>query len=205
MLKIIKILKKIPIDFNQYELRDKSKAKKFAFDLAKLQYKSNYKALDIGCRDGYWSEKLKSIGYDVRSIDLDKSYISTEIVNADNILPFENNSFDLIWASEVLEHLKNPYFSVNEMKRILKPGGKIIITTPNSSCWVFKLFEFLGFSVNETQNPDHKQFFSYDDMKRLFPKGCIYGYFPYLIIKKIIRNGKIIGLLSPTFMVCDDK
>lgn len=201
MLKIIKILKKIPFDFNQYELRDRSKAKTFAFELATPESRPAGKALDIGCRDGFWSERLKLFGYEVESIDLEPVYQGCRVVDANKALPFTDGFFDLVWSSEVLEHLEDPIFSVSEMRRVLKPKGKIIITTPNSQCWVFRLFVWLGISMAEVQNPGHKQFFSLVDMQRIFPTAKIYGFFPYFLVKKIISSPRLISLLSPTFIV----
>ena len=47
--------------------------------------------------------------------------------------PFEDNSFDLIEASHVLEHLDKPFTIMKELHRISKPGGKIIIKVPHFS------------------------------------------------------------------------
>ena len=69
MLNILKILKKLPIDFNQYEMREKTKGKLIAFDLAKE--KAGGRALDLGCRDDYWSKKLEELGYEVTAADIE--------------------------------------------------------------------------------------------------------------------------------------
>ena len=58
--------------------------------------------------------------------------IDTVIANVE-ALPFENNYFDKIICTEVLEHIQNPEIAVSEMERVLKPGGKLFITTPNGT------------------------------------------------------------------------
>ena len=56
--------------------------------------------------------------------------IKFQVMDA-NKLPFDDNTFDVLICSEVLEHLENPEIAINEFYRVLKPGGLAIITTPN--------------------------------------------------------------------------
>jgi len=202
MFKFIKIFKKLPIDFNQYEMREKTKGKLIAFSLAgEVEGKS---ALDIGCRDGYWSRKLEEIGYEVTAVDIDSNYSKCQFADANKKLPFNDSTFDLIWSTEVLEHLENPSFSVSEMQRVLKPGGKILLTTPNSNVWLFRFLKTFV-PIQKLQSEHHKQFFFIEDMKTLFPGGKIFGFFPYAVFKfKISRHG-LIDWLSPVFVVYYDK
>jgi 2-polyprenyl-3-methyl-5-hydroxy-6-metoxy-1,4-benzoquinol methylase len=46
-----------------------------------------------------------------------------------------SNEFDVVVAAEVIEHLENPRFTVREMARMLRPGGTVIVTTPNNESW----------------------------------------------------------------------
>ncbi|KKT52734.1 MAG: Methyltransferase type 11 [Candidatus Yanofskybacteria bacterium GW2011_GWF1_44_227] len=46
-----------------------------------------------------------------------------------SLLPFEDGKFDIILCTEVLEHLHSPHVAISEMKRVLKVGGKLILTT----------------------------------------------------------------------------
>ncbi len=55
---------------------------------------------------------------------------STDIIGNALILPIKDKNFDLIFTSEVFEHLKDPTQFVNEAKRVLKPNGIIILTVP---------------------------------------------------------------------------
>ena len=48
-----------------------------------------------------------------------------DVVGDAHSLPFKNDSFDVVLATEVLEHLKEPQRALNEMKRVLKDGGKL--------------------------------------------------------------------------------
>jgi len=44
-------------------------------------------------------------------------------------------TFDSVIAAEVIEHLENPRFTVRELHRVLRPGGTVLITTPNNESW----------------------------------------------------------------------
>lgn len=193
---IVRVLKKCPFDLGQYELRHTTKGKLIAFGL--VEPGMGKRALDVGCRDGYWSEKLKARGYDVVAIDIEPQYLGALALDANADLPFADDEFDLIWCSEVIEHLKNPVFSIGEFKRILKPGGSLVMTTPNHGLWIFRLIEKLGFSMSQLENETHTYFFSYHDICKLIGKGEFYGYFPYWLIKF-----RIVGAaprLSPTII-----
>lgn len=65
-------------------------------------------------------------GLQTNSWDTDKIDIVSDIVN----IPVENNSFDVILCSEVLEHLQSPEMAIKEFSRILREGGRVILTAP---------------------------------------------------------------------------
>lgn len=197
---LLDMVKRLPVDLGQGYYRHKTKAKIIAFDAVG---QGPGKALDMGCGDGFWSDELKKKKWNVVSVDgFDGRYPGMIKVNAEERLPFNDNEFDLVWMSEVLEHIQNAAGVVAEMRRILKPGGKIVLTTPNSSFWIYDILNWFGLSPKQVQNPDHKQFFDMKQMRELFPKAKIYGFFPYAILKFKISSG--IGPLSPTFIVIEE-
>ena len=198
---ILELLKKIPIDLGQGNLRKTTKGKVIAKEL--VTNGKNKTALDIGCREGFQSKWLEKKGYEVTSIDIKKVYEKCMVINVDKGFPFKNNSFDLIWCSEVIEHLDDVKKSIIEFKRVLKQNGKMILTTPNSYFWLMWFFYSLGFTPKKLQNKGHKHFFNEKRIKGLFPNAKIYGFFPYFIIKFKIK--RLIGLLSPTFIIYDTK
>lgn len=58
---------------------------------------------------------------------------------------YQNSSFDLVYAGEVIEHLYNPDNMVKEICRILKQNGYFILSTPNMNSWISRFFFcFLG-------------------------------------------------------------
>ncbi|HKW74593.1 MAG TPA: class I SAM-dependent methyltransferase [Terriglobales bacterium] len=196
--RIVRTLKKLPLDFGQYELRYSTKGKLIAYALADSG--EGRKALDVGCRDGYWSEQLKKKGYEVVSCDIDPRCPRALVVDANGRLPFPDNEFDLLWCSEVIEHLLDPAFTIQEFKRVLKPEGMLLMTTPNKDFWVFRAVEKLGIETATIQNEDHTYFFTYSDMKDLVGDCEFYGYFPYLLLK--FRISAMASLMSPTIVLC---
>lgn len=194
--KFVRTLKKLPFDFGQYELRHTTKGKSIAFGL--VEPGQGKKALDVGCRDGYWSEKLKSKGYEVVAIDIEPHYAGALTVDANAVLPFADDQFDLIWCSEVIEHLRNPAFTIHEFKRVLQPGGSLVMTTPNHDLWVFRMIEAVGISMARLENETHTCFFSYSDIRSLVGNSDFYGYFPYLLMK--FRISGAAPWLSPTIV-----
>ncbi|MBT7238001.1 class I SAM-dependent methyltransferase [Candidatus Woesearchaeota archaeon] len=200
-MSFINLLKKLPVDLGQgninKNLRSKTHGKVIAESI--IPNVENKIALDIGCREGIQTKWLESKGYNVISIDIEKVYDNCQIVNVNEGLPFENNSFDLIWSSELIEHLENPKESIKEFERVLKPTGKMVLTTPNSYFWLYKIAKLFNKTPKDLQNDDHKHFFSEKHIKEILPNSKIYGFFPYMFKKFTIK--KNINLLSPTFVI----
>ena len=97
--------------------------------------------IDVGAGNGWAAEKLVTKCGKFISIDISEKNLKTisSIINRNNFfaiqadamnMPFADNSIDYIISSEVIEHLPNPEKFIEEMYRILKPNGKIIISTP---------------------------------------------------------------------------
>ena len=105
------------------------------------------KVLDLGCGDGALSYLLAREGLEVTGVDNEELGIkfaneNLQRVNQNNKLkysfvvasayelPFPSSSFDAIVHCEVFEHLAEPEKMLAEAKRVLKPGGKFVMTTP---------------------------------------------------------------------------
>lgn len=97
--------------------------------------------LDIGCGPGVLLNKLQ-VELKCECFGLDISTVAIELLKGMNIsgvvarlpeIPFKDSSFDTVIATEVLEHLENPSETLNQMKRVAKPGGLLICSVPNES------------------------------------------------------------------------
>lgn len=102
------------------------------------------KILDAGCGRGFYLKTLSCFPFvkKIFGIDINPSYLKIARKNIDKEkviiskasiyrLPFPNNCFDLVIASEVLEHLKDDKKALMELKRVLKKNAHLIITVPN--------------------------------------------------------------------------
>lgn len=196
---VLNLLKKIPIDLAQGSVAETTEGKQIALKL--VPDGEGRRALDLGCREGNQTRWLRGRGYDVVSIDVEKVFEDAQVVDANAPLPFANDHFDLVWSSEVIEHLEDPRATIEELRRITKPGGEIILTTPNSYMWLFRAIAKIGLTPERIQRSDHLHFFDVDDIERVAPDAELMGYFPYLGPKKTLLGRAMIGLLSPTFVL----
>jgi len=128
--------------------------------------------LDAGCGTGLMLRELPagSIGIDInpRNVAKAKKYVPQAIIEEGDVesLPFNNNSFDTVLCTEVLEHLVLPERAVNEFRRVLKPGGYLIGSIPTPSLiWHFR---FLS-STHYHNEPFHSEFLKRDIQKILHP------------------------------------
>ncbi|MCD4813787.1 class I SAM-dependent methyltransferase [bacterium] len=105
----------------------------------------NTTILEIGVGSGTYLSKLSTVADKVMVSDIDKSYLNhaqNKFVNTnisftiDDITKsrFDGNTFDFILCSEVIEHIKESQRAFFEIHRILKPGGILIMTTPQKYC-----------------------------------------------------------------------
>ncbi len=193
---VIALLRKIPIDLGQRNVAEWTEGKQIALRL--VPDGDGKRALDVGAREGHQTRWLRGRGYEVTSIDVEPQFSECIKVDANQRMPFDDDQFDLIWCSEVIEHLNDPAQALSELRRITKPGGSLVLTTPNSYAWLFRFIALFGLTPERIQRKDHVQFFDYDDVRKLAPDADFYGYFPYMVVKKTIRRG--IGALSPTFV-----
>jgi SAM-dependent methyltransferase len=89
--------------------------------------------LDFGCGKGEYITafrqlKLKVVGVDSR-VETQPGYHKCDIEKEH--LPFVDNTFDVIFSKSTIEHIHNPDHLFNELYRVLKPGGKVILMTPD--------------------------------------------------------------------------
>ena len=103
-----------------------------------LDLKSGEKALDFGCGSGHFTVEMAKVCGDAIGIDLSPVVGNIIIPPAlekklnfilakEGALPFEDNSFDVLLASEVIATVTDPGVFLNEFRRVLRPGGRLVI------------------------------------------------------------------------------
>ncbi len=111
--------------------------------------------LDAGCSYGYGTRFLKTKSKNTFAIDLDELHIEIAssrykdvkfAVGSVEETTFQDNFFDEIVILDVLEHTSNKINTLNEMYRILKPGGTIVVSTPHSG--LFSLLDPYNYGYN---------------------------------------------------------
>jgi ubiquinone/menaquinone biosynthesis C-methylase UbiE len=102
-----------------------------------LNKPSGIHSLNIGAATGTTSDMLTEFGevmsveYDAECCNFTKTFLSTPLIQGSiTELPFANNSYDLVCAFDVIEHVEDDNKAVAEMMRVCKPGGHIAITVP---------------------------------------------------------------------------
>jgi SAM-dependent methyltransferase len=103
------------------------------------------RVLDYGCGSGYGSARIARNSIHVDAVDVadDAIAYAQEHYGADNIafhcctpdsrLPFPDQSFDTVLSFQVFEHIQKTAHYLSEIRRVLKPGGQLILATPDRS------------------------------------------------------------------------
>ncbi|HNP18924.1 MAG TPA: methyltransferase domain-containing protein [Fulvivirga sp.] len=139
--------------------------------------------LEIGCGEGRGIELLKDKCASYTAIDkikpvLDKlgtQYPDVTFIH-DNIPPLNkvaDDSFDVIISFQVIEHIKNDKLFLQEIKRVLKPGGQALLTTPN-------------IKMTLSRNPWHIREYTADQLTDLAKK-----YFDQVEMRGVAGNEKV--------------
>ncbi len=138
---------------------------------------------DIGCGEGYVLGKINSkelVGFDISETALKRasSVKRAKLVkgNAEE-LPFSDSYFDAVLCSETLEHTQHPRKVLEELSRVVKPGGKLVVSVPNepfinkikSLIWNLGLFNIVFPNVPKRQD-DEWHLHSFD--MKLLKKVC---------------------------------
>ncbi len=144
------------------------------------------RVIDLSAGSGYIINEFLKAGADVRLYDLfpqQNTFCEKEchFIDLQKPFPVESNSADILILGETIEHLPNQYFFFGEAARILKPGGILLLTTPNSSSLRSRFSQFLMESEHySTPAPNETDAFT------KWP-GSNEGYFSKLFISGLLR------------------
>jgi len=101
------------------------------------------RVLDLGCGDGWLCAELAAAGAQPLGVEIAEAAVDRarrhhpdlefRLAEIDGALPLEDNAFDVVWASEVIEHVADTARWLSEIRRVLRPRGRLLLTTPNHS------------------------------------------------------------------------
>lgn len=138
--------------------RSKSYNKLYASRLGLIEKKLGRRGrlLDIGCAAGFFIKAAEARGWEVSGMDIIPEYIDfarRELQLKDVHLgalegeKLPENSFDAVTLWDLIEHLRHPAETLREINRILRPGGLLVIWTPNAKNAVFQKANWYGYRI----------------------------------------------------------
>lgn len=108
--------------------------------------------LDLPAGNGLLADALRQAGHEVVCADINRERSDYRYVDMARELPFADGEFDAVLCLEGLEHLIDPVQLVRELARVVRPGGTVIISTPNVMNFYSRL-QFLFTGVPYQFNP----------------------------------------------------
>jgi SAM-dependent methyltransferase len=157
-------------------------------DLLARSIRGDARCLDVGCGDGrtaglFLSEHAGGYtGVDVSRTAVHRARhqgLDARLIEDPAELPFADGSFDAVACLEVLEHLVAPLSTAQELHRVLRPGGVILVTVPNIVYWRRRLdYALIGrwnplgdaLSVPEPWRDPHLRFFTLKALRRMIER-----------------------------------
>jgi SAM-dependent methyltransferase len=138
---------------------------------------ANLNVLDYGCGRGEFTQFIASLGH--RAVGLDISEKAVEYNRQDfpdipfvlsspgSPAPFADGSFDAIWSSEVIEHVYDVHWIFGDFSRLLRPGGRLIVTTPYHGAIKNILVVLFGFERHFNVEWQHIRFWTKKSLTRV--------------------------------------
>lgn len=187
------------------------------------------RVLEVGCGAGDFAVHLARLGADVTAVDFSPAAVeiaqgktggdgaNVRLLTADaQHLPFENESFDIVFSCECLEHLPDPQQALREMARVCRPGGKLALTTENYSNAVvlgWAVSWWRGVPYNSGSEPQPiERFFLFWNVRRMIRRAgftvdrmtgahhvflLLPGMHPHTFVVERFRNPILRGLFKP--------
>jgi len=133
--------------------------------------------LEVGCGDGSFTRNLAELSSRVTAVDISASQIERNARAHPEIrflqhdvsqpFPFADGGFEVIWCSEVLEHLFDPGIALREMHRVLAPGGRLLVTVPYHGVFKDVLIALFKWDEHFAPTNPHIRFFTRKTLAQL--------------------------------------
>jgi 2-polyprenyl-3-methyl-5-hydroxy-6-metoxy-1,4-benzoquinol methylase len=137
------------------------------------------KVLDLGCGDGYFTSQLAQAGAIALGVDVSAEAVrrarsrdpqlQVQVIDAVGPWPLADASFDLVWAGEVIEHVADTQSWLSEVRRVLRPRGELLLSTPAHGRAALLALALSGRRFDRHFDPlaDHLRFYSARSLRRL--------------------------------------
>jgi len=129
------------------------------------------RALDVGCSSGSLLLKLREQGWDAKGVEVAElpAQVAQGLgfdvhIGTLESSSFEERQFDAVFAMMVIEHVPDPIATLREIRRILAPGGLLVMSVPNFGCWERIVF---GRYWRGLELPRHFQHFTRRSLRQL--------------------------------------
>jgi SAM-dependent methyltransferase len=137
--------------------------------------------LDLGCGAGRFVAALREAGADPVGVEIAEAALERaranapgadlRLVEADGSLPLEHAAVDLVWCSEVLEHVADTAHVLLEVRRVLRPGGRLLITVPFHGRVKAALIGLLRFDAHFDPLGQHLRFYTRSSLTAVLEDG----------------------------------
>ena len=134
------------------------------------------RVLDLGCGAGRFVAALRDAGADPVGVELADAALARarrnvpgadlRLVTADGSLPLGHGEVDLVWCSEVLEHVPDTLGFLTEIRRVLRRGGRLLVTVPDHGRFKRTLLALAHYDAHYDPLGDHVRFYTRRSLTR---------------------------------------
>ena len=134
------------------------------------------RVLDLGCGAGRFIAALREAGADPVGVELAQAALERarhnvpgadlRLVAPDGSLPLPHGEFDVVWCSEVLEHVPDTVAFLTEARRVLKRGGRLLVTVPDHGPLRRILLALTGHDAHYDPLGQHVRFYTRRSLTR---------------------------------------
>jgi ubiquinone/menaquinone biosynthesis C-methylase UbiE len=137
------------------------------------------RVLDLGCGEGQFSAQLVQAGARVVAVDVAEEPLrrarrrvpglDARLIDGEASWPLADASFDAVWAGEVIEHVADTAAWLSEVRRVLRSGGRLLLTTPSNGRLRLLQLALSRRAFAERMDPlgEHLRFYSRATLSRL--------------------------------------